>query len=150
MKKAFSMLELIFVIILMGVLSSIGFYMYRPNTALLDAQYTLLKLKEARYRAIGYSALDPSGCVTLIKASLEEDTTTIRHDLKSAITHTAHNDTICFDALGRPHDMGFSIDLSTLAHSPIDIVFTDFSDNQKSSTIRLFPQSGYAIIVDKN
>lgn len=150
MKKAFSMLELIFVIVLMGVLSSIGFYMYRPNTALLDAQYTLLKLKEARYRAIGYSALDPSGCVTLTKASLEGDSTTIKHDIKSAITHTSHNDTICFDALGRPHDMGFSIALDTLAHSTITIVFTDFSDNQKSSTIRLFPQSGYAIIVDKN
>ncbi len=53
-RNAFSLLELIFVIVLIGVISGIGFYMSRPDYSRQDAQYTLLKLKEARYRALGY------------------------------------------------------------------------------------------------
>lgn len=150
MKKAFTLLELIFVIVLIGVLSGIGFYTYRPNTPLRDAQYTLLKLKEARYRSIGYDALHSAGCVTLEEEALEDTDESVRHDIKSTLTHTARNDMICFDALGQPHDMGYSINLNTLAHAPIDIVFTDSSENTKSTAIRLFPQSGYAIIIGNN
>lgn len=150
MRHAFTLIELIFVIVLIGILSGIGFYMNRSDTARTDAQYTLLKLKEARYRAIGYDALDTAGCVTLTKIGLENNTDTAKHDIKSVITHTARNDMICFDTLGRPHDMGYSINLTTLAPSTIDIVFRSSPSSDKNVTIRLFSQSGYAIIPCNN
>ncbi|MFZ5375587.1 MAG: prepilin-type N-terminal cleavage/methylation domain-containing protein [Campylobacterota bacterium] len=150
MKKAFSLLEFLFVIVLIGIVSGIGFYTYRSNNAYEDAQYALLRLKEARYRAIGYDAVQPQGCVTLTEAGLEENTTSA-HDVRSTITHTGRDDTVCFDALGRPHDMGYSIALESLTHSPIDITFHNADEARESDVlIRLFPQSGYAIIMYNN
>jgi prepilin-type N-terminal cleavage/methylation domain-containing protein len=142
MKKAFTLLELIFVIVLIGVLSGIAFYMNRPDPTRSDAQYALLKLKEARYRAIGYDELQQENCVDLNEAALETDNGTVQHKIKSIIDR---NNTICFDALGRPH-VGYSIDLSTLFHISIDIAFIDPANSEKNTTIRLFPQSGYATI----
>lgn len=150
-KTAFTLIELIFVIVLIGVLSGIGFYMNRPDVTRSDAQYTLLKLKEARYRAIGYDDYNLSGCVTLTDAALENDDTSTIHDIKSEVTPdstvlTNSDKTVCFDSLGRPHD-GNSTALSSVLRKNLDIVFTK---GDKNTTIRLFPQSGYAIINCKN
>ncbi len=143
MRHAFSLIELIFVIVLIGVISGIGFYMSRPNYARQDAQYTLLKLKEARYRAIGYDAYDPSGCVTLTPAALSNSDESPRHDIKSTMTITPNTvSTVCFDALGRPHN-GNLVTLTSLLRTEVTILF---QNSDKNSTIRIFPQSGYAII----
>lgn len=146
MKNAFSLIELIFVIVLMGVLAGIGFYMSRPDPTRTDAQYTLLQLKEARYRAIGYETEDENICseggwVQLAEASLENDGSISKHDIKSAISPDGL--TICFDSLGRPHDEN-KTSLDSLLRVPLDINFTTKGGGK--STIRLYPQSGYAII----
>lgn len=150
MKKAFTLLELIFVIVLIGVLSGIAFYMNRPDATRADAQYTLLKLKEARYRAIGYESSTGlgvnGGCVILSKDALSNNDTPT-HTIKSAITPTSlTGNEICFDSLGRPHN-GNSVALGTLLRSDLNITF---SSGTKSSTIRIFPQSGYSTITCKN
>ncbi len=148
-RHAFSLVELIFVIVLMGVLTGIGFYMSRPDPTRADAQYTLLKLKEARYRAIGYESGDAScsegGWVRLDLQTLADDGGKVRHDFKSAIS--PEGSILCFDALGRPHD-GNTTSLVSLRHVPLDINFT--APGGKKSTIRLYPQSGYAIIPCNN
>ncbi len=157
MKKAYTLLELIFVIILIGVLSGIAFYLYRPDITRGDAQYTLLKLKEARYRAIGYDTGNAiaavNSCVVLTPTALS-DNEIPRYEIKSAVTlsltvtsanlipHALNGNTICFDALGRPHD-GNSTALNTLFKSDFNATFTN---GTKKSIIHLFPQSGYAII----
>jgi prepilin-type N-terminal cleavage/methylation domain-containing protein len=149
MRHAFSLIELIFVIVLIGILSGIGFYMSRPDYVRQDAQYTLLKLKEARYRALGYDALDPAGCITLTASALSNSDEAPRHDIRSAITPIntlVPEQMICFDSLGRPHD-GNSTALNTLLTTTVDIVFTN---SDKNSTIRLYPQTGYAIILCNN
>jgi len=140
-RAAFSLVELIFVIILIGVISSIGFYYSRPDYTLQDAQFALLKLKEARYRAIGYEGYSPNGCVTLTKTALSSESTPV-HTIKSDITHNSPSDTICFDSIGRVHQ-GNDIALSSLIHSDITVNFT-LSD--KNTTIRIFNGTGYAII----
>ncbi|MDD2265919.1 prepilin-type N-terminal cleavage/methylation domain-containing protein [Sulfuricurvum sp.] len=145
MRSAFTLIELIFVIVLIGVLTGIGFYMSRPDYTRQDAQYTLLKLKEARYRAMGNDTLDPSGCVTLTPSALSSDDAP-KHEIKSAITMTPNVTTVCFDAKGRPHD-GNSVTLDTLIHSPLNIFF---NNGDKNSTIRLFSGTGYAIIPCNN
>ena len=144
-KHAFSLVELIFVIVLLGVLSGIGFYMSRPDYARQDAQFTLLKLKEARYRAIGYDTLSPAGCVTLTPAALSNNQIP-RHEIKSTITITPNTPTICFDGLGRPHN-GNTITLSSLLHNKHTITF---SSGDKNATIRLYSGTGYAIIPCNN
>lgn len=141
MKKAFTLLELIFVIVLVGVISGIGFYLTRPNYPQKDAQYVLLKLKEARYQAIGYEAYTMNGCVTFSSNGLVNDT----YSFKS-FPPILSNRTLCFDGLGRPHD-GNSTALSTFLPSDLNITF---SKGTQTSTIRLFRQSGYAIIVPCN
>lgn len=143
MRHAFSLIELIFVIVLIGIISGIGFYMSRPDYARQDAQYTLLKLKEARYRAIGYDAYDPAGCVTLTQAALSNSDESPRHEIKSTITVTPNTvNTVCFDALGRPHDGNF-VTLNSLLRTEVTVLF---QNSDKNSSIRIFPQSGYAII----
>lgn len=155
-RNGFSLVELIFVIVLIGVLAGIGFYMSRPDYARQDAQYTLLKLKEARYRAIGNDRLDPSGCVTLTPSALSNNETP-RHEIKStwnqiqASTHTGglHNltdNTVCFDSLGRPHD-GNDITLSSLLSDNLTVTFIS---GDKNATIRLYNGTGYAIIPCNN
>lgn len=148
-KYAFTLIELIFVIVLMGVLTGIGFYMSRPDYSRQDAQYTLLKLKEARYRAIGYKSLNgfgaDGGCVTLTALALSNSDESPRHEIKSTIpiiNTLTPGQNICFDALGRPHD-GNSTSLLTLLPTDLNITFT-YSD--KNSTIRLYCGTGYAII----
>lgn len=154
-KYAFTLIELIFVIILMGVLTGIGFYMSQPDATKQDAQYTLLKLKEARYRAIGFESPDSygvdGGCVILNDGNLSNNEVP-KHEIKSkTITYdttilTDVNQTLCFDALGRPHD-GNSTTLGSLIRSDLSILF---KDGDKNTTIHLFPQTGYAIIQCKN
>jgi prepilin-type N-terminal cleavage/methylation domain-containing protein len=152
MKKAFTLLELIFVIVLIGVLSGIAFYMNRPDPTRSDAQYTLLKLKEARYRAIGYQSSDnfgvDGGCIILSKDALSNNKAP-KHTIKSLIAPTSlTGNEICFDSLGRPHK-GNSVALSTLLRSDLNITFTNINGT-KSSTIRIFPQSGYSTMTCKN
>lgn len=161
MKKAFTLLELIFVIILIGVLNGIAFYMNRSDVTRSDAQYTLLKLKEVRYRAIGYdtgnSTAAAKHCVILTQTALSGNEAP-RYEIKSGVAlsltatsgnmtpHPLNGNTICFDALGRPHD-GNSTALNTLLRSDLNATFTN---GTKTSIIRLFPQSGYAIIKCNN
>lgn len=149
-KHGFTLIELIFVIILMGVLTGIGFYMSQPDATKQDAQYTLLKLKEARYRAIGYETgsdnCSDGGWITLTKTALStaaDNNDSMHHEIKSEVTP---NKTICFDSLGRPHD-GNLTTLSTILRTDLNITF---KDGDKNTTIRLFPQTGYAIIQCKN
>lgn len=145
-RNAFSLIELIFVIVLLGVLSGIGFYMSKPDHARQDAQFTLLKLKEARYRAIGYDALSAAGCVTLTQPALSSNETP-RHEIKSLISLSDPTATIlCFDGLGRPHN-GNNITLSSLLPNNLTITFTS---GDKNATIRVYSGTGYAIIPCNN
>ncbi len=161
MKKAFTLFELIFAIVLMGVLSGVAFYMNRPDPTKADAQYALLKLKEARYRAIGYQSPTTSGvdggCVILTKDALSNNTQptyTIKSTLSLTSTktnlnptsHTLNGNEICYDSLGRPHD-GNSVALNTLLLGDLNITFTS---GAQSSAIRIFPKSGYSTIMCKN
>lgn len=160
-KTAFSLVELIFSIVLIGVLTGIGFYMNRSDPTRADAQYALIKLKEARYRAIGYESSTVlganGGCMTLSKDALSNDVEPA-HKVKSEITitsvitydspaaHSLNGNEICFDGLGRPHE-GNSVALNTLLNSDLNVTFNNTTYN---TTIRIFPQSGYSAISCKN
>ena len=154
-RHAFSLIELIFVIVLMGVLAGIGFYYSRPDYVRQDAQYTLLKLKEARYRAIGFETGDGScseaGWVQLTKDALSSNEAP-KYEIKSTISYdtnilTDAKKTICFDSLGRPHD-GNDTRLGTLIHNDFNITFNKTGAHDVNIT--LFSGTGYAIIPCNN
>jgi prepilin-type N-terminal cleavage/methylation domain-containing protein len=152
-QSGFTLIELIFVIVLIGILGGVGFSFYRPDKVLSDTRFIQSKIMEAHYLGIGYDhrrfgqspKTDATGCVTLTKSALEGDLTKAggyRLHRGTTVTLTGTGNTICFDEKGRPHDGDFS--MAKLLHETVDI---NVSNGSKSMLLRLFPISGYVIIV---
>jgi len=173
LRSAFSLLELIFVIAIIGILAAIGAYYYRPNTLQKDTDFVLGKIKEARFRGIGFNKLYAEngsqienwrsvGCIELTKEGIEnafikkDEAKKYRLNSHTIIESVYYNgyevDTLCFDYLGRPHrDRNDNGDLDnnetrldTLLHTPLKI---KLSYNDKLKTILILPISGFATTV---
>jgi hypothetical protein len=145
MRRAVTFIELTFVMVILGVLTGLGFGFIKTNTAYRDGEAILLKLKQARYKAMGYEGkLDEEsdkGCVALTSQALSDSKNQAGgYQIKSNIKSDAS--IICFDSLGRPHDEN-STALDTLMRAPLDI-FLEYGN--ENCTVRVFQQSGYAII----
>lgn len=147
MRSAVTFIELIFVMVILGILTGLGFGFTKTDTTYRDGEAVLLKLKQARYKAMGHEGLLPdlSGCVELNKNGLDDPVSqTGGYQLKSAIsTSWTDGETwLCFDSLGRPHKSQSS-GLGTLMRAPLEIYLDHGGQN---CTIVVFQQSGYAII----
>ena len=158
LRRAFSLVELIFVMVIIGILAATGTYYFRPNVLQRDVDFVLGKIKEARFKGIGYNKYefngsyisDPIGCIELnptVLNSMRED----REDYKLKSEIESSVEILCFDYLGRPHrdrnDSGESDNnetrLDTLLHTPLEI---RLSYNGKSKTILVLPMSGFATV----
>lgn len=155
MKRAFSMVELIFIIVLMGILAKVGSSFVPDNKLLNDTNYISMKIKEAQKNAIGYDTfvfgqtpywkmpLRYSNdfnrtCIESTQFFLEAMDNDKTYKLTAKVDN---NRTICFDNLGRPfHDNLFT---EQLLHQKVDI---NVSYNNKINTISVLPLSGYVII----
>ena len=131
MIKAFSMVELIFVIVLMGILASVGGNLLPDNRLLQYTNEAIIKIKETQKNAIGndvnsfekpWSQENNSTCITL------DDS-----------LHVVGSIQICFDEYGRPYDIKDKKLL--LQNTNIIVRF-----NEKNNIIALQPISGYIII----
>ncbi|WP_456404538.1 pilus assembly FimT family protein [Hydrogenimonas sp.] len=154
MKRGFTLIELIFVILLVGLLGAVGTSLYKPDRVLSDTRFIAAKLMKSRYLAIGYDhrnfdgtfRADRIGCVTLDRSGLEDgvdEAGGYRLGTTTQITVDGMaGNTICFDEKGYPHDGDFSA--GSLLHRKVDITV---SGSGKSYRITLFPVSGYATIV---
>ncbi|MEA1955110.1 MAG: type II secretion system protein [Campylobacterota bacterium] len=148
-KKAFTLLELIFVIVIIGIMASVGSSSFKPNYLLDDANFISSKIKEAQFLGIGYEHLnfdgsivsDETGCIQIKKDALEEKSTN-----KNEVNYQLHVDispsdtTICFDSKGRPHEDDFD---GTLISTQKVITLT-YSDKERNITIE--PITGYTFI----
>lgn len=160
MKKAFSLVELIFVIVIIGIISGVGFFSYKPNYHLKDAEFIILKLKTARYKAIADDSTkfttNDKRCVELTKESLNESIKKATLDVKEKDIYQMKSDIIalnnapiqiCFDYIGRAHDGRsgghFNLSLNTLIKQKLEYEIKYASNSCK---IALFEYSGYAII----
>ena len=153
MKKAFTLLELIFVIVIIGIMAGLGSSAFKTNYLLNDSHYIIGKIREAQYEGIGLEQQDLSessrenisrGCVTLTKEKLDDNASASggRYSLHVSINHSSlTTDTICFDAKGRPHDGDFT--QNTLFTEQKVLILTY---NTKNVSISIEPLSGYAII----
>ncbi|RUM61938.1 MAG: hypothetical protein DSZ03_07660 [Sulfurimonas sp.] len=150
MKTAFTLLELIVVIAIIGIMAAIGSSSFRSHYLRDDVHFIVSKIQEAHFKGIGYEhngfGIEEStpdynhGCIELRKDALNNSAlnTTPHYHL-----HVEDFDygTLCFDAKGRPHHNNFQA--STLLTTQ---KLLNFTYSGKSHSIIIEPVSGYAII----
>lgn len=152
MRKAFSMVELIFIIVLMGILAKVASSFMPDNRLLNDTHYVSMKIKEAQKNAIGYDSFQFGGakiwdinrsdfnltCIDCNKTFFEN----LDHNF-SLISTISPPQKFCFDSLGRPYELNTTNNSEQLLLNKIDINVTY---NNKTNTISVLPMSGYVII----
>ena len=147
--KAFTLLELIFVIIIIGVLVGTGFYYFKPHYLQNDRDFLELKLNTVRYEGLNYDKRSPSadmnysiGCIAKSDFFTSHSTIDKHYKQHATVTLTPDEDVLCFDTLGRLHDGtdGNKTTKSSLLSS--DIVITlEYKNEEKNITIDHFSGS---------
>ncbi|NOX16359.1 MAG: hypothetical protein GXP61_10135 [Epsilonproteobacteria bacterium] len=148
---AFSMVELIFVIILVGILSYIGSGFLPDNRLLNDTNFLTMKIKETQKNAISYdinafskpwSKTSDFTCIDLNTTNLEQKDSHSQkpHEFSSTLSVDG-NKTLCFDSYGRPYQS------ERLLLKNLDMNLT-YKDQHKS--ISVLRVSGYVIIKNNN
>ncbi len=138
--KSFTLIELIFVIVIMGILSFIAIS-YIPDNTLSDdtkALENLIKLKETY--ALGYEANmnDENDkkrvCITFDKNYInsEENDSKIRYYIKSDISSNIQ--TVCFDKFARPFKDSVDETDQNLLHKNVTIMLK-YKNQEKNITI---------------
>jgi len=142
--RGFSLIELIFVLIIIGILSAVGAgYIYNSeNVVLSDANILKQKLLEKRSNALGFIAdMDNEEeknavCLDIDKDNLSEDSDKIKYTFKSDID--SFYDTLCFDSFGRIYKG--NVNIGNLIHNEFNITLR-YKNNEKNLTV--YPVSGY-------
>jgi len=157
MKKAFTLTELIFTVVIIGIMTSVGLSFFKTNYLLNDVEYIAVKIKKAQFMATGYQHNDfgsqnstpdyQNGCIKMDKSSLEENATN-----KHQVNYKVHvdievvdggSDILCFDAKGRPHVDDFTT--ASLINTQKQF---KFSYNGDIKYINIEPITGYVIITN--
>lgn len=150
-RRAFSIVELIFIIVLLGILASIGGNLLPDNRLLNDTNFITMKIKEKQRYALGnaqgdfgdipWNNFSQESCIEFKKASLENESSDSqkKYILASGIEiiSSDRNETLCFDEYGRPYSSG------ALLVSSKDVNLTY---NGEIATISVMPMSGYVMI----
>ncbi len=148
MKGAFTLLELIFVLIIIGVLSVAALYSYHPQHLLEDVDFVQMRLLRAKYQGIQYDKRHPTpdinasvGCVDLQKEAWLKLAKKKHYTLHADIA-TSYK-TLCFDSFGRPH-LEDNLTLNAPIAEPKELLLLRY--RSKEVRFILLPQSGYVII----
>jgi len=152
-KNAFTLIELIFVIVIMGIMAGIASTSFKPTYLIDDSNFIIAKIKETQFLGIGYEHLSfggtssgfdaSSGCIEIRKSSLEENATNqneINYKIHSVLSGELNNTKICFDSKGRPHEDNFDGALLTTSK----ILTLKYSEKERNITIE--PITGYVIL----
>ena len=156
MKSAFSMIELIFTIVVIGILASAA-RMVIPDTALhSDTDFILQKIREVKMQALLYDHALPGDenwrttdyndtCITLSKDylnKLEQDTNSARkYHLNRHTLLSATVPKICFDHEGRPYKNDY--ELNNFLDMPIELNITY---KKRTKQVLIMPFSGGVIV----
>lgn len=148
-KKAFSMVELIFVIVLMGILASMGGNLLPDNRLLNDTNYIIMKIKETQKNAIGYDVIgfgkpwsssteNNVTCITLTQDGFLDKEFNSQKPHRFSI-EDFDSGVLCFDVYGRP----YQTEQILLQNLDINVTY-----NGKTKNISVLPISGYVTLSD--
>jgi prepilin-type N-terminal cleavage/methylation domain-containing protein len=148
--RAFTLIELIFVIVIIGIMAGVGMSSFKPTYLIDDVHFIQSKIQEAQFRGIGYEHNDfgsenssadyNNGCIDLSKTALQQTSSETNTIYKLHVDDFDYG-TLCFDSKGRPHRDNFTF--ATLLDTQMTLNLT-YSNEQKDIFIE--PRSGYAII----
>ena len=146
--KSFTLIEFIFVIIIVGVLSISAINSLPDNTLIDNTNYIYNKILEKKANALGFMANmenedeNNSVCIVFDKNWLKDDEKRrkVKFNLSSRVEIKSEYKTICFDYLGRPYKGRVDLlKFSNLLHKKTDINITY---NDKYKTIEVYPITG--------
>jgi len=149
-KNGFTMVELIFIIILIGILASIGGNLLPDNKLLNDTNFITMKIKEKQKNAIGmssynfgdilWSSYNTNTCIDLTKDGFEKNDLQAQKPYKlHSLLNVDGNTTLCFDEYGRPYQS----EQLLLDNKDINVTY-----DAKTKKISVMPISGYVILSD--
>ncbi len=136
MKNAYTLVELIFVIVIIGILSGVGFYSFDPHYLRNDAHMIAMKIEQTRYQAIHFDKSfgeenSSIGCIDIV--NLKNAQSTIDQNYKFHSDISPESGSICFDIFGRLSDESIN-DLN-------------ISYQNKKVTLHILKNSGYIDII---
>jgi len=149
--RAFSVIELIFVIVIMAIMTYVGMEYIPDNTLVSDTQMLKQKILEKKSNAIGYKISESNlTCIKFNKDWLNIDDNIskdkVHYKFKTTISAVYESNKskfdkkICFDYLGRPHSGKVTDDLTGLLNTNIIITLED--SHNKKNNITLYKISG--------
>ncbi len=152
--SAFTLVELIFVIIIIGIMAGVGSSAFKPKYLLEDTNFIVAKIQEAQFLAIGYEhnnfgeeetvADYKKGCVLFKNVNLSESADNpneVYYKLHVTLDGDLKDKTLCFDSKGRPHEGDFR--QSTLLNVQKKLILK-YLGNERNITIE--PVTGFIFI----
>ncbi len=140
MKKAFTLIELVLIIILIAILAKVGMGYTKTDYLQKDVEYFLLQIKKTKFKAMG--AYKVGGhCLSLDEDEVVDGEANEANPYKFRSTITSDADKLCFDEFGRAYKN--DINPSSYMKKPLDI---ELEYKSKSCTIKVYPLTGYGII----
>jgi len=140
--RAFSLVEVIFVIVIMGILTFSAFEFIPDNTLISDTDMLKLKIIQKKSNALGYKkrGFDNYICITFDKDYLnnnEDENYTFKSDI--SIDGLSGN-RVCFDSFGRMYDKEIDIELKNLISSKTILITLKYKDQKQN--IVIYPLTG--------
>ena len=162
--KAFTLIELIFVILILALLSSVAVYYIPDNTLHENIKILKDKILEKRSNAVNFISQGKENNLTCIEFDInslnkDENSSRVGFHFSKRITvklggcdNAANidfedNKTICFDRFGRPFVGEVDDKLENLCHNNAEI---SFEYKNKDSNITIYSISGAVKINEKN
>jgi len=146
--KSFTLIELIFVIVIVGVLSIGAVNAIPDNTLQNNTNYIYNKILEKKANSLGFEANmqnedeNSSVCITFDKDWLKNDEkhSKVKFNLSKRVSISSTNSTVCFDYMGRPYDGSVDLDkFSNLLHDKVNVTIRY---NNKPKIITIYPMTG--------
>jgi len=144
--RAFSLVELIFVLVIMGILVFVGMQFIPNETPLSDKEVLKKLILTKKTNALGYRVYGENNetCIILTKDAInkEENNSRIKYYFKSTIQINGlkNGNVLCFDYLGRPYDGEVEKDMSNLVKN---FVIITLSYKNKEKNLTCYPITGY-------